>query len=148
MKIGPLNIKDIDYILDNISAGSAYELFIVNKPISKVREKYINYIGKEFTGVFYDNDMRPYAMLLMETKGNNKWCVDLIMASEGWEKIGLMLTRFLTRLSSDIVERSKGIIEAYSPYHMGKYLHWFYTMGFKLDNRSGNQPYRYFKEAR
>jgi hypothetical protein len=92
--------------------------------------------------------MKPEAMIILESKGLNKWCVNLITVMGAWEKIGLVLTRFLIQFGTDLVKRSGGIIEAYSPFNYGKYFNWFSVMGFQLDNTNHKGLFRYYKQVR
>jgi hypothetical protein len=148
MKIGKLNLHDIDYIMSYISLSSTFELSILGKTMNETRNDFIKHIDKEFTGIFYNDDMKPEAMIILELKGLNRWCVNLITISGAWERIGISLTKFFIKISDDLSQRSGGLIEAYSPFNYGKYFSWFDTMGFKLDNTNYNGTYRYFKQVR
>jgi len=147
MLIGKLNTNDINYILENISFSSLTELAIFNKSIESARIKFMHYIGKEFTGVFYDNNKNPQAMILLELNGEDKWLVNLITVSGAWSKIGIILTKFLMQMSSDMIERSGGTIEAYSPFSLHKYFNWFEFMGFVCKEKNNN-VYHYVKQVR
>jgi hypothetical protein len=148
MKIGQLNVEDIDFIIKHISLSSVYEIHTFGKTINEVKDKFINSIGKEFSGIFYSSEIKPEAMIMLKPTGNLKWEVDLITVVGAWERIGLSLTRFLIQFGNDLIKRSGGLIEAYSPFNYGKYFNWFSAMGFQLDNTNRNGVFRYFKQVR
>jgi hypothetical protein len=148
MKIKKLNVEDIHFIMSNISYGSLLEICIIGKSLKQVEDEFISFIDKEFTGVFCDEDEKPMAMIVLRPTQLNTWCADLITVKDAWNVVGYQLTRFLKQFGDDLIKRSGGIIEAYSPFKFGKYYNWFIALGFELDKSYSKKVFRYVKQAR
>ena len=145
MNIGPLTREAIDFVFDHISGGSEKELELLNKTIDGERLHFYNLIGEPFTwAMFYVENKEPFALAAMTQKDKDVWVANLITAEEAWKKANFPMTHIFARFTTDFVERSGAIVEAYSPYGYGKVFDWFTTMGFRYAD-TANGLARYIK---
>jgi hypothetical protein len=90
-------------------------------------------IGSPFGVTFCADDGTPLAICGLEPIGDYRWRSHFIFA-EGFQKIGLPLTRFLKKITDKLVTENKGdaCIEIHSAYGDGKPFEWFRAIGFQL----------------
>lgn len=149
MKVTYLTIEGINYIFDNISPTSLYEIEKFGKTPVQVKGHFIRNIGKEFSGIFYTDEGTPQAMIMLELIGKNKWRADIITVNGAWERIGKALNKFLINIGDDLISRTNGMLEAYTPYDDEIHRRWFKSMGFIKDNSYNmTKIFRYFKQVR
>ncbi len=149
MLIDVLTTASIDDIFDHISDGSKQEILSLGKTPQQVRNRFYELIDSEFTATILDENKEPMALIALENSGFNTWCGNLITRTGAWEKVGLSITHFFARFSSELVKKTGGVVEAFSPYNAGKWFDWFLVMGFSCCGKDKTgRLYRYIKTVR
>jgi hypothetical protein len=136
MIIMPLDEKSVNDVLAHLWPRGLDELEKFNSTAGELRLRFLGMIGKPWTFAFYHDG--PCALCFMESIGEMKWRTCFAATEEGFKKIWFPLTRFMKRISDEIV-RDGGHIECLSGNPGAQ--RWFEAMGFRLISRNEIDKY-------
>ncbi len=134
MRISPLTVQGIDYVLDNLSEQGRREAQVFGQTVQDLKDRF--YKANLFNLAFYDDAGTCCVIIYLEPLAFQKWRTHFAATDEGFKKIGFQLTRFLEKFSTDMVKKGHEI-EVVSLLGNGKYLNWFSLLGFKLAETQG-----------
>lgn len=134
MKIGPLTEDGINSVIDNISEDCKKEAEMFGVSLDQLRAKFMEMVREPFTGSFYDGNI-CCSICALHSIGTFRWRVHLVSAEGRLKRIVLSITRFLKKISDDMVRRG-GYIEILSDYSE-RTDRWHGAMGFKLTGTDG-----------
>lgn len=131
MKLTPLTVNSIDYVIKNISVRSLSEVKATGREVYDLWPIYMNLIDKPFALAVYDGET-PWAISYLETSRVGVYVSHFIFTEYGSKKVWTDFTKFWKRFSSKIVDDG-GMIELHTVLtEKDEQVHrWYEALGFK-----------------
>jgi hypothetical protein len=138
VKITPLTEKNVDHVIDNLWNRGRKEAEAFGLTVEDLRGSYYGMIGFPFTGAFYYGN-ECCALCALESIGLNRWRTHFVATEGGFNHIWLGLTKFLMRISDEMVgpDRDAAYIEILSANGGPPAEGWYTTLGFSKVSQDG-----------
>lgn len=137
MKVTDLNIKDVNYIVDNLWDRGRKEIEIFGHTVERFRAFCKLMIGEPFCSIICDDALNPCAVLILRPMGYGKWDVVFQATEEGFDKVWFSLIRFLKAFSNVIIEDNDWTLQIQSALTHERTHDWITAMGFSWEKTEG-----------
>jgi hypothetical protein len=144
MKIGDLTKESIDHVFDNLWHRCADEIMAFGQTTEQAKEGFVGMIGKPFSMAFMDDNLVPFALVIVIPQSANRWRSNFVYVKDEFIKNLLVLADFLKTITDDIVEEGI-VLELFTIYGKGGTHEWFTSMGLRRTEELGQTITKYEK---